>query len=596
MRVAQRLYEGVDTGDGRVGLITYMRTDSTVLAGVAMGEARQVISGRYGLQYVMPRGRVYKTKTKGAQEAHEAIRPTSFARDPDSLAGVLDGEELRLYRLIWQRALASQMAPKELETTTVDLTADGYGLRATATKTVFDGFAAVYTEGTDDPAADDEGRQLPALAKGDQTSVRDVTPSQHFTQPPPRFTEAALIKALEEHGIGRPSTYASIISTIIDRGYVKVVERRLRPEPVGEVVTDLLVEHFGEFVDVDFTARMEEELDEVARGEREWVPLLRDFYGPFSQRVTEKRSELRRSDFTTEATDEVCSEGHPMVIRLGRNGRFLACSLYPGAQGDQAAAGRGAGNAGRRGRGRGLPGVRTGHAGRAARTVRSFRRLLALSRLPVHPQDRPAAARTARLRGHLPQVQPGPPGHPPRAPDGQPLLGLLALSEVRLHLVTRAAWALLHDADDGPVAREGETGAICLKCGAPIELPEGDVVGKRLPGGEPNPDALAAPRRRSAGRRPFARQIFIELASSIPPRRRLTGGPAQVHTSRVTGADALDAFLRALAARGASPHTLRAYQTAVEQYLGWLGEHGHDWRAPGRHALRAYMAELAARP
>ena len=329
MRVAQRLYEGVDTGDGRVGLITYMRTDSTALAGVAMGEARQVIAGRYGLPYVMPKGRVYKTKTKGAQEAHEAVRPTSFTRDPDSLAGVLDNDELRLYRLIWQRALASQMAPKELETTTVELTADSYGLRASATNTIFDGFAAVYTEGTDDPTADEEGGQLPALAQGDTTTVRDVTPSQHFTQPPPRFTEAALIKALEEHGIGRPSTYASIISTIIDRGYVKVVERRLRPEPVGEVVTDLLVEHFGEFVDVDFTARMEEELDEVARGEREWVPLLREFYGPFSQRVTEKRSELRRSDFTTEATDEVCSEGHPMVIRLGRNGRFLACSLYP---------------------------------------------------------------------------------------------------------------------------------------------------------------------------------------------------------------------------------------------------------------------------
>ncbi|MDQ3938083.1 MAG: type I DNA topoisomerase, partial [Chloroflexota bacterium] len=328
MRAAQNLYEGADTADGRVGLITYMRTDSTAMASVAVSEARRVIGSRYGLRYTVPRGRTFKTKTKGAQEAHEAVRPTSFRRDPDSLAGQLGADELKLYRLIWQRALASQMAAKELETTTAELAADGYELRASATRTIFDGFAAVYTEGTDDTAEEEE-RQLPPLAEGERTDVREVIPSQHFTQPPPRYTEAALIKALEEHGIGRPSTYAATISTIIDRGYVSVVERRLRPEPVGEVVTDLLVEHFGEFVDPEFTARMEDELDEIARGQRAWVPLLRDFYGPFTALVQEKTSELRRRDFTTEETDELCSEGHPMVIRLGRNGRFLACSLYP---------------------------------------------------------------------------------------------------------------------------------------------------------------------------------------------------------------------------------------------------------------------------
>ena len=278
----------------------------------------------------MPKGRVYKTKSKGAQEAHESIRPTSFRRDPDSLERSLKPDELRLYRLIWQRALASQMAPKELETTTIELADGAYELRASATKVLFDGFARVYTEGRDDDRPDDEETgQLPALAVGDRTTVDDVTPTQHFTEPPPRFTEATLIKALEEHGIGRPSTYAATISTITDRGYVRVEERRLRPEPVAEIVTDLLVEHFGDYVDVAFTARMEEELDEVARGERAWVPLLRAFYGPLRDRVDEKRRELKRSDFTTEATDEVCSEGHPMVIRLGRNGRFLACSLYP---------------------------------------------------------------------------------------------------------------------------------------------------------------------------------------------------------------------------------------------------------------------------
>ncbi len=327
MSIAQRLYEGADTPDGHVGLITYMRTDSTAIAGVAMGEAREVIAERYGDPFTMPKGRVYKTKSKGAQEAHESIRPTSFRRDPDSLAGTLKPEELRLYRLIWQRALASQMAPKELETTTVELADGPYELRASSTRTLFEGFARVYTEGRDDDALEDEegSGRLPALAEGDLTAVREVTPTQHFTEPPPRFTEATLIKALEEHGIGRPSTYAATISTIVDRGYVRVEERRLHPDPLAMVVTDYLVEHFGDYVDVAFTARMEEELDEVARGERAWVPLLRAFYGPLRDLVNEK-DDLPP---VVEATDEVCSEGHPMVKRFGRNGRFLACSLYP---------------------------------------------------------------------------------------------------------------------------------------------------------------------------------------------------------------------------------------------------------------------------
>src|SRR5436309_4504438 len=344
MSIAQRLYEGVDTPDGHVGLITYMRTDSVAMAGVAMGEAREVIRDRFGAPYTMPKGRVYRTKTKGAQEAHESIRPTSFRRDPDSLAGFLKPEELRLYRLIWQRALASQMEAKELETTTAELEAGPYGLRASATRVLFDGFARVYTEGRDDnrdgtnatngasageTADDDTEGRLPDLHEGDETDVRDITTTQHFTEPPPRFTEASLIKALEENGIGRPSTYAATISTIVDRGYVVVKERRLHPESVGEVVTDLLVDNFGDLVDVEVTARMEEELDEVASGSRAWRPVVRDFYTPFRTLVDSKTKELRRSDFTTRPSDEVCSEGHPMVIRLGRYGEFLACSLYP---------------------------------------------------------------------------------------------------------------------------------------------------------------------------------------------------------------------------------------------------------------------------
>ena len=283
MSIAQKLYEGVETADGQVGLITYMRTDSTAMAGVAMGEARDVIRERFGEPYTMPKGRVYRTKAKGAQEAHESIRPTSFRRDPDSLARFLDAPALQLYRLIWQRALASQMAAKELETTTVELAAGRYDLRASATRTLFDGFAARLHRGPRRRRRRRGARAPAAAARGGRSRRPCVTstPTQHFTEPPPRFTEATLIKALEEHGIGRPSTYAATISTIVDRGYVRSSRSAgSGPELVGEIVTDLLVEHFGEFVDVAFTARMEEGLDEVARGERDWVPLLREFYGP----------------------------------------------------------------------------------------------------------------------------------------------------------------------------------------------------------------------------------------------------------------------------------------------------------------------------
>jgi DNA topoisomerase-1 len=499
MSVAQRLYEGADTPDGHVGLITYMRTDSTAIAGVAMGEARDVIRARFGDRYTMPKGRVYKTKSKGAQEAHESIRPTSFQRDPDSLAGTLPADELRLYRLIWQRAIASQMAAKELETTTIELAAEPYELRASATKTLFDGFSAVYTEGRDDGTDEDDAeRQLPAIAEGDTTTVREVTPTQHFTEPPPRFTEATLIKALEEHGIGRPSTYAATISTILDRGYVRVEDRRLHPELIGDVVTDFLVEHFGEYVDVAFTARMEEELDEVADGQRAWVPLLRAFFGPLRDQVDVVRKNVKRKDVTTEPSDEVCSEGHPMVIRLGRNGRFLACSLFPEHKesrplpGDEQPPQEGEGEV--------CPqcgeGTLVGKRGR-------FGPFVGCSRYPD----------CTFIRKEGP-----PPPEPlpfevvcPKNKDG--------------HLVTRRArrtgnvfWGCsnypkcdyttnfepvgaVHDTDDGPVARHGDEG-ICLVCGAAIPLVEGtNVVGARLEGGPPNPEALARPTRGGGARR-----------------------------------------------------------------------------------------------
>ena len=519
MRIAQDLYEGLDTKDGRVGLITYMRTDSPNMATVALHEARDVISSRYGMRYVVPKGRHYSAKTKGAQEAHEAIRPTSFERDPDSLANELSPEQLRLYRLIWQRALASQMAAKELETTTIDLKADRYDLRASATRTIFDGFAAVYTEGTDDSAEEQE-RTLPTLAVGDTTTIREVTPNQHFTQPPPRYTEATLIKALEERGIGRPSTYAATISTITDRGYVTVAERRLRPEPVGEVVTDLLVEHFGEFVDYDFTARMEDDLDEVATGKREWVPLLRAFYGPFADLVGQKSTDLKRSDFTTEESDEVCSEGHPMVIRLGRNGRFLACSLYPEHKETRPLPGEEAETPVVEGVGEKCP--QCGEGELMARRGRFG----ALSGCPRYPDC-----------NYIRKTGPPPP-EPlafevtcPKCGEGQ----LVARRARRTGSVfwgcsrypkcdftsSREPVGALHDADEGPVAREGD-GGICLRCGAPIDLPEEVIPGVRLPGGDPNPEALTSSRRGRGGRggRPAGSGTRTARSSSATNGRR----------------------------------------------------------------------------
>ncbi|HEX5451897.1 MAG TPA: type I DNA topoisomerase, partial [Candidatus Limnocylindrales bacterium] len=497
MSVAQRLYEGVETGEGQVGLITYMRTDSTAIAGVAMAEARAVIGERFGGDYVLAKGRVYRTRVKGAQEAHESIRPTSFARTPESVEAHLKADEVRLYRLIWQRALASQMADKVLETASVELEADRYGLRASATRTVFDGFARVYTEGRDDAAEEETEGQLPPLTKGDLTDVRDVTPTQHFTEPPPRFSEATLIKALEEHGIGRPSTYAAIISTILDRGYVRLEERRLRPEAVGEIVTDLLVEHFGDLVDLAFTARMEERLDEVARGTLRPTPLLEDFYTPFRERVDEKRRVLRRRDITTEPSDEVCSLGHPMVIRLGPTGRFLACSTYPEHKetrplpGEEGPAVAGEGEACPR-CGEGVLTVKRGRFGPFLGCSRYPDCDYIRKEGPPPPPPLPFTVACPRCgEGHL---------VPRRARRSGSLFYGCSRYPSCDYTTNFEPLGATHDADAGPVGRRGES-ARCLRCGALIEAPEGeDVVGRSLPGGPPDPAALARPTRsRAAG-------------------------------------------------------------------------------------------------
>src|SRR6266550_1856308 len=326
MRAAQSLYEGIALAEGQVGLITYMRTDSVAIAAGAVAEARKVIDSRYGDMFVPKRPNTYRTRTRGAQEAHEAIRPSSFARTPDSVGDQLKPDEFRLYELIWKRALASQMAPARFDQVGVDVAAGRYTLHAGAAKRVFDGYQAVYIEGRDDEE-DERLSVLPDLNQGEPLDLQSLASEQHFTQPPPRYTEATLIKALEEHGIGRPSTYAPTMETIRKRGYVTVEDRRLHPTESADRVTDLLVEHFPEVVDLDFTARMEEQLDDVARGTNAWVPMVRGFWEPFNEKLVEGRTKIAKQ---VELTDIVCPvSGDFMIKRFGRNGWFLGCSAYP---------------------------------------------------------------------------------------------------------------------------------------------------------------------------------------------------------------------------------------------------------------------------
>ncbi len=550
MSVAQRLYEGVETAEGQVGLITYMRTDSVALSSGAVAEARDVIDGRYGGDYLPDRPRAYRTTSRNAQEAHEAIRPTSFARDPETLASSLERDEARLYRLIWQRAIASQMAAKVLETTTVDLVAGRYELRASASRTVFPGFTRVYTEGRDDETEESE-RTLPALAEGDEASVDAITPEQHFTEPPPRYTEATLVKALEERGIGRPSTYAATVSTIIDRGYVAVRERKLVPEPLGEIVTDMLVANFATFVDPDFTARMESDLDDVAEGRRDWVPVVRAFYGPFRDAVDTTDKAVRPAAIGL-ATTEVCSEGHPMVIRAGRFGEYLACSMYPdhketrplstsaggSPSGDGSGAGEQEGGSAVAGVGETCPKCGATDEGVLVARRGRFGAFAGCSRYPACD--------------YIHRTGPPPPEQLP--------FTITCLSCKKGHLVARRArrtgsvfygcsryptcryttslepTGALHDADDGPVGRRADGTALCLACGAPVELPAAGALGVRLAGGPPDPGALKSGRqgarsgsRASGGRGARgtrSRTSTARSGGSRSSRRARTAGPA----------------------------------------------------------------------
>jgi len=333
MRTAQQLYEGIDIGSGAVGLITYMRTDSVNLSQDALGELRDFIAERYGVDHLPPQARLFKTKSKNAQEAHEAIRPTSVGYQPEQIKAHLTNDQARLYELIWKRTVACQMAHALLNLVSIDLgCGEGNRFRATGSTIAEPGFMRVYLEGRDDvnSADDDEERMLPDLKQGQTVELVAIRPEQHFTEPPPRYSEASLVKMLEELGIGRPSTYASIISTLQDREYVELDKKRFTPTDVGRIVNKFLTEHFTSYVDYDFTARLEDELDAVSRGEEEWVPLLEQFWKPFKNQVDYTQEHVQRSDVTQEAIDEACPKcGGQLAKRLGRNGFFIGCSKYP---------------------------------------------------------------------------------------------------------------------------------------------------------------------------------------------------------------------------------------------------------------------------
>jgi len=338
MALAQQLYEGIDLGEGAVGLITYMRTDSTNVAETAQAEAAQFIKERYGAQFLPPEPPRYVTKAKGAQEAHEAVRPTSVLRQPETIKEFLNRDQFRLYQLVWQRFVASQMESAVFDTLSVEITGKTGGheylLRASGSTVKFIGFLVVYEEAKDEDQAseeEEENARIPAgIDEGQGQELVRLLPEQHFTQPPPRYTEATLVRTLEEYGIGRPSTYAPILGTIQQRGYVVRDGKRLIPTETGILVNDLITEHFPEVVDVGFTAKMEEDLDLIAEGKRPWVELIREFYGPFAQQIKEAEKKMPEMNMGPEPIGRMCPEcGKELVIRYGRYGKFISCSGFP---------------------------------------------------------------------------------------------------------------------------------------------------------------------------------------------------------------------------------------------------------------------------
>lgn len=333
MRLAQQLYEGMELESGSAGLISYMRTDSVNLSQDAVSEIRTLIEEKYGKKNVPEEARIYRVKSKNAQEAHEAIRPTSAIRTPESVKSYLTPEQFKLYDLIWKRTVASQMISATIDTLTIDMTAgnEQNHFRATGSAVIDPGYMLVYQEGSDDkPEELIDEHLLPQLKEGDEVKLNDLTCNQHFTEPPPRYSEATLIKSLEEYGIGRPSTYAAIVSTLQTREYVTLETKRFRPTDIGRIVNRFLTQYFTRYVDYDFTAKLEDELDEISRGEKEWVPLLEGFWDPFKHQVDNIQETVKRKDVTQELIDENCPLcGKPLSIRLGKRNRFIGCTGYP---------------------------------------------------------------------------------------------------------------------------------------------------------------------------------------------------------------------------------------------------------------------------
>jgi DNA topoisomerase-1 len=331
MQVAQQLYEGIDIGSGTTGLITYMRTDSVNLAAEAIASIRSLITSRYGQAFCPDSPRVFKTKSKNAQEAHEGIRPTDIQRAPEAVKDFLTPDQRKLYQLIWQRTMASQMASARLDTVAVDLQSCKLDqFRANGSQIAFPGFLSVYEEGRDEKSDDDKDTILPELNVGEKIKLQDIDVEEHHTEPPARYSEATLVKALEEFEIGRPSTYASIIHTLQQRDYVVVDKKRFIPTDVGRIVSHFLTDYFNTYVDFKFTAGLENKLDAISRGEEEWIPVLENFWQPFSEQVTSIDQTVQRKDVTSEQIDEACPKcGKPLAIRLGKRGRFIGCTGYP---------------------------------------------------------------------------------------------------------------------------------------------------------------------------------------------------------------------------------------------------------------------------
>ena len=324
MRIAQQLYEGIDVGEGAVGLITYMRTDSVTLAQEALDEMRSFISSRYGKDALPAQARVFKTKSKNAQEAHEAIRPTSVTRVPQEIKGSLTSEQFKLYELIWKRTMASQMKHATINTVAVDMSCGtGNLFRANGSSIADPGFMEVYLEGKDDPNGDEDEKMLPQLEEGEKIKLQQIRDEQHFTEPPPRYSEASLVKSLEEYGIGRPSTYASIISTLRNREYVEVENKRFHPTDVGRIVNNFLTNHFDHYVDYEFTAKLEDELDAISRGEKDWIPLMEEFWKPFIDQVKDKEENVSRSEVAqARVLGTHPKSGKEVSVRIGRYGPY----------------------------------------------------------------------------------------------------------------------------------------------------------------------------------------------------------------------------------------------------------------------------------